>query len=108
VVEPAGMLFVRKDALPGGVAPLPKRLVWSQVLEATTGLDGARARFSRGVAFFKLHDFPRAAAEFAAYRSAHPEDREAAEIADLLQASVRGDGGATRALEALYERGRSP
>jgi hypothetical protein len=90
------------------VFPLPRHLVWSQVLAETAGLDRApRARFSRGVAFFKLHDFPRAAAELAAYRAARPEDREAAEIADLLQASVRGDGAATRALEALYERGRS-
>ena len=102
------MLFVRRDALPAGVAPLPKHLVWSQVLAETTGLDRApRARFSRGVAFFKLHDFPRAAAEFAAYRAASPEDREAAELAGLLEASVRGDAGATAALEALYERGRS-
>lgn len=108
VVEPAGMLFVRRDALPAGVAPLPKHLVWSQVLAETTGLDRApRARFSRGVAYFKLHDFPRAAAEFAAYRAARPEDREAAELAGLLEASARGDAGATAALEALYERGRS-
>jgi hypothetical protein len=108
VVEPAGMLFVRRDALPAGVAPLPKHLVWSQVLAETEGLDRApRARFSRGVAFFKLHDFPRAAAEFAAYRAARPEDREAAELAGLLEASARGDAGATAALEALYERGRS-
>jgi hypothetical protein len=108
VVEPAGMLFVRKDVLPSAVSPLPKHLVWSQVLAETTGLDDApRARFSRGVAFFRLRDFPRAAAEFAAYRAARPEDREAAEIADLLQASLRGDAAATRAVEALYERGRS-
>jgi hypothetical protein len=108
VVEPAGMPFVRRDALPAGVAPLPKHLVWSQVLAETEGLDRApRARFSRGVAFFKLHDFPRAAAEFAAYRAARPEDREAAELAGLLEASARGDAGATAALEALYERGRS-
>ena len=107
VVEPAGMLFVRSDVLPAGVSPLPKRLVWAQVLEETRGLDAPRARFSRGVALFKQHDFPGAAAELAAYRASHPEDREAAEIADLLQASVRGDGQATRALEALYERGRS-
>ena len=108
VLEPAGMLFVRADALPAGVSPLAKHLVWSQVLAETAGLDRApRAHFSRGVAFFKLHDFPGAAAEFAAYRAEHPEDRESAEIAELLQASVRGDGAATGALEALYQRGRS-
>jgi hypothetical protein len=107
VREPAGMLFVRADALPAGVRPLPKHLVWAQVLEETAGVDAPRARFARGVAHFKRHDFASAAVELAAYRAAHPEDREAAEIADLLQASARGDGAATRALEALYERGRS-
>lgn len=107
VVEPAGMLFVRRDAFPAGASPLPKESIWRHVLADTEGLeDRPRARFSRGVAFFKLHEFPRAAAEFAAYRAAFPEDREAAQLADLLQASVRGERGATAALEDLYRRGR--
>lgn len=109
VVEPAGMLFVRRDVFPAGVAPLSKDLIWPQVLDETAWIaDAPRAHFSRGVAHFKLHDFPRAAAEFAAYRAAFPEDREAAELADLLQASLRGDGEATAALEDLYQRGRGP
>lgn len=108
VVEPAGMLFVRRDAFPAGVAPIPKQRIWTQVLDETAWLDSApRARFSRGVAFFKLHDFPGAAAELSAYRAAMPGDQEAAQIADLLQASVRGDPAATAALEELYQRGRS-
>ncbi len=108
VVEPAGMLFVRRDALPAGVTPIPKERIWTQVLAETAGLDRApRARFSRGVAFFKLHDFHGAAAELSAYRLAMPEDQESAQLADLLQASVRGDASATAALEDLYQRGRS-
>ncbi len=108
VVEPAGMLFVRRDVFPAGVTPIPKERIWPQVLDETAWLDRApRARFSRGVAFFKLHDFPSAAAELAAYRAAMPADREAAQIADLLQASLRGDAAATAALEDLYQRGRS-
>lgn len=107
VAEPAGMLFVRRDVLPPGVAPLPKDRIWTQVLAETTGLGAQpRARFSRGVAYFKLHDFPRAAAELAAYRAAAPGDQEAAQIADLLQASVRGDAAASAALEDLYQRGK--
>lgn len=107
VIEPAGMLFVRRDAFPPGAAPLPKASIWPQVLAETAGLDDRpRARFSRGVAFFRMHDFARAAAEFAAYRAAFPEDREAAQLADLLQASVRGERAATAALEDLYRHGR--
>jgi hypothetical protein len=107
LVEPAGMLFVRRDVFPPAVPALPKEAIWHQVLAETQGLDAPRARFSRGVAFFKLHEFPRAAVEFAAYRAAAPEDREAADIAQLLEASVRGDQAATAAVEAMYQSGRS-
>jgi hypothetical protein len=106
LVEPAGMLFVRSDVFPRGVPALPKEAIWHQVLAEAQGLDAPRARFSRGVAFFKLHDFGRAAAEFVAYRAAAPEDREAADIAGLLEASVRGDQAATAAVEAMYQSGR--
>jgi hypothetical protein len=107
LAEPAGMLFVRRDAFPPGVSGAPEGTIWHQVLAETQGLDAPRARFSRGVAFFKLHDFPRAAVEFAAYRAASPEDREAANIAQLLEASVRGDQAATSAVEAMYQSGRA-
>ena len=105
VVEPAGMLFVRRDVFPAGATPIPKERIWPQVLDETAWLDSApRARFSRGVAFFKLHDFPRAAAELTAYRAAMPGDQEAAQLAELLQASVRGDPAATAAVEDLPAR----
>jgi hypothetical protein len=108
VTEPAGMLFVRREAFPAGAVPLSKERVWPQVLAETAGLDAsARARFARGVAYFKLRDYPRAAAEFTAYRAAFPEDREAAELLALLDASLRGDPGARAALAEIERRGRS-
>jgi hypothetical protein len=106
VVEPAGMLFVRRDAFPPGVAAIPKTEIWPQVLAETADLDGARARFARGIAFFRLREFQRAAVELAAYGAAYPEDGEAAQLAALLQASLRGEPRATAVLEDLYRRGR--
>lgn len=106
VVEPAGMLFVRSDVLPAGATALPKELIWTQVLRETAGLERPRAHFSRGVAFFNLHDFASAAGELQAYRAAMPSDAEAAQIADLLQLGLRGDARATAALEELWRQGR--
>jgi hypothetical protein len=106
VVEPAGMLFVRRDVFPASASPLPKQAIWPQVLAETEGLEGPRARFARGIAFFRMHDFARAASELAAYRAAFPEDRESAQLTDVLQASARGDPEATAVLEDLFQRGR--
>jgi hypothetical protein len=106
VVEPAGMLFVRRDVFPPGVAAIPKTEIWPQVLAETAELDGARARFARGIAFFRLREFQRAAVELAAYGAAYPEDGEAAQLAALLRASLRGEPRATAVLEDLYRRGR--
>ena len=106
VAEPAGLLFVRQDAFPRGAAPLPKAAIWPHVLAETEGIETPRARFARGVAFFNLHDFARAAGELAAYRAAFPDDREAAQLGALLEASVRGEAGATAVLEDLFRRGR--
>lgn len=100
------MLFVRRDAFPAGAVPITKDRIWPQVLAETDGVDGPRAHFARGVAFFKMHRFDLAAPEFAAHREAFPEDRESAELGNLLESSLRGDGAATAALEELYRRGR--
>ena len=108
VVEPAGMLFVRRDVFPAGASPIPKAAIWRQVLAETEGLERRpRARFARGIASFRMHAFPLAATELAAYRAAFPDDREAAQLAELLQASVRGDPRATAVLEDLFQRGRA-
>jgi hypothetical protein len=106
VIEPAGMLFVRRDVFPSGVTPLPKDRVWTQILAETEGLDHQpRARFARAIALIKLREFQHAALELAAYREAFPEDRESGELGALLEASARGDPRATSVLEEL-SRGR--
>jgi hypothetical protein len=106
VIEPAGLLFVRREAFPAAATPLPKHLVWPQILAETEGLDDRpRARFARGVALFGMRDFARAAEEFRRYVAAYPEDREAAELAHLLERSVGGDAAARATVEELHRHG---
>jgi hypothetical protein len=112
VREPAGLLFLRTDVAGElGITPLPKTAIWYQIIEETGRAiewngAGAPARFSRGVAYFKLHDFARAADEFDRYAREVPSDGEAAQIAALLRASVAGDAAATQQLDAIYAAGR--
>jgi hypothetical protein len=112
VREPAGLLFLRTDVAGElGITPLPKTAIWYQIIEETGRAiewngAGAPARFSRGVAYFKLHDFTRAADEFDRYAREVPSDGEAAQIAALLRASVAGDAAATQQLDAIYAAGR--
>jgi hypothetical protein len=53
-----------------------------------------------------MREFARAAAEFRGYGATFPEDRETAELAQLLEASVRGDGAARAAVEEIHRLGR--
>jgi hypothetical protein len=114
VVEPAGMLFVRTGLLSAlGAPPLDKALVWRQVLDETAGVIASlgssaspKVHLSRGVALFRLHDVPGAAAELGRYAALAPGDAEAAQLAAVLGAAARGDAAAAEQVEALYRSAR--
>jgi hypothetical protein len=109
VSERAGLLFLRSDIAAALAVPeLPRTAIWELVLTETAqalewyGAAAPRAYLSRGIALFQLHDFDGAAPEFARYVTLVPSDREAAQIAQLLRATLSGDKRAAAELERIY------
>ncbi len=112
-MEPAGLLFVRRSALPAAAQPLDKGDIWRQVLAETDaafrseGVTRAwKAHFARAVALFKLHDFASAKRSLDEYLRLAPEDLNVAPLARLLGASMAGNPEAQAAVEEMYRRGR--
>ena len=113
VTEPAGMLFVRREALPRGAVEIPKSDIWKQVLAEAGAVMEVEALamppsafFSRGVALFKPHDFVHAEQALAKYARLAPQDVEAAQFTRVLQAGLRGEPEAQAIVEEMYRRGR--
>jgi len=112
VADVTGLLFVRRSALPGALA-LPRERVWSLVRYLAGELAEVLPRspevyLTQGTASFRLHDFARAAKDFARYCELAPGDRETAALAQKLAAAAAGDRAALLFAEALFAQSGAP
>lgn len=99
VQEPAGLLFVRRGAVPASaVSGLGKESVWHQVVQEGRAVlrdypESAQAYASMGKAFLMLRDYPSAKEAYETYCRMRPDDREAAALLSLVTSGRMGGVG---------------
>lgn len=94
--EPAGLLFVRGDAIAAGnVRALDKAEVWHQAIAESEAVlksypERADAFLSQGKAALVLRDIPLATKAYRSYVRLNPADREAGVVLALLESGRMG------------------